>query len=156
MKIFKVWSIAVVLLMAMVACEKPNNGGPNNGDNGPVLTGIDGEWKLVSVNGVEPEFTVYLFFESGLFNMYQQIYTLDYLYYEGDYTIKGDTLSGVYIEGDKWKCDYKGSVSEDGNTLTLVSKESNPIICVYEACEIPLDVIQEALATRSMEAVPFL
>jgi hypothetical protein len=88
--------------------------------------------------------------------MYQQIYTLDYLYYEGDYTIKGDTLSGVYVDGSAWKCDYQGSVSEDGNTLTLVSKESNPITCVYEACEIPMEVITEALTTRSMEFVPFL
>ncbi|MBR5853073.1 MAG: hypothetical protein IKY74_02605 [Alistipes sp.] len=155
MKIFKVWSIAVVLLIAMVACEKPNN---NNGGgvDVPTLTNVDNEWKLVSVNGVEPEFTVYLYLESGIFNMYQQIYTLDYLYYEGDYTIKGDTLSGVYVDGSAWKCDYQGSVSEDGNTLTLVSKESNPITCVYEACEIPMEVITEALTTRSMEFVPFL
>lgn len=154
MKIFKVWSIAVVLLIAMVACEKPNNNG--GGVDVPTLTNVDNEWKLVSVNGVEPEFTVYLYLESGIFNMYQQIYTLDYLYYEGDYTIKGDTLSGVYVDGSAWKCDYQGSVSEDGNTLTLVSKESNPITCVYEACEIPMEVITEALTTRSMEFVPFL
>lgn len=154
MKIFKVWSIAVVLLIAMVACEKPNNNG--GGVDVPTLTNVDNEWKLVSVNGVEPKFTVYLYLESGIFNMYQQIYTLDYLYYEGDYTIKGDTLSGVYVDGSAWKCDYQGSVSEDGNTLTLVSKESNPITCVYEACEIPMEVITEALTTRSMEFVPFL
>lgn len=139
--------------MAMVACEKPNN---NGGGDVPTLTIVEKEWKLVSVNDVEPEFTVYLYLESGIFNMYQQIYTLDYLYFEGDYTIKGDTLSGVYIDGTEWKCDYQGSVSEDGNTLTLVSKESNPITCVYEACEIPMDIINEALSTRSMEVVPFL
>ncbi len=150
---FKLWSIAVVLLMAMVACEKPNN---NGGGDVPTLTIVEKEWKLVSVNDVEPEFTVYLYLESGIFNMYQQIYTLDYLYFEGDYTIKGDTLSGVYIDGTEWKCDYQGSVSADGLTLTLVSKESNPITCVYEACEIPMDVINEALSTRSMEVVPFL
>lgn len=139
--------------MAMVACEKPNN---NGGGDVPTLTIVEKEWKLVSVNDVEPEFTVYLYLESGIFNMYQQIYTLDYLYFEGDYTIKGDTLSGVYIDGTEWKCDYQGSVSADGLTLTLVSKESNPITCVYEACEIPMDVINEALSTRSMEVVPFL
>ena len=153
---FKLWSIAVVLLMAMVACEKPNNGNNNGGGNEPKLTIVEKEWKMVSVNDVEPEFTVYLYLESGIFNMYQQIYTLDYLYFEGDYTISGNTLSGVYIDGTEWKCDYQGSVSEDGNTLTLVSKESNPITCIYEACEIPTDVINEALSTRSMEVVPFL
>ncbi len=140
--------------MAMVACEKPNNNG--GGVDVPTLTIVEKEWKLVSVNDVEPEFTVYLYLESGIFNMYQQIYTLDYIYFEGDYTIKGDTLSGVYIDGTEWKCDYQGSVSADGLTLTLVSKESNPITCVYEACEIPTDVINEALSTRSMEVVPFL
>lgn len=153
---FKLWSIAVVLLMAMVACEKPNNGNNNGGGNEPKLTIVEKEWKLVSVNDVEPEFTVYLYLESGIFNMYQQIYTLDYLYFEGDYTISGNTLSGVYIDGTEWKCDYQGSVSSDGLTLTLVSKEDNPITCVYEACEIPTDVINEALSTRSMEVVPFL
>ena len=70
---FKLWSIAVVLLMAMVACEKPNNGNNNGGGNEPKLTIVEKEWKLVSVNDEEPEFTVYLYLESGIFNINQQI-----------------------------------------------------------------------------------
>ena len=154
MKIFKIWSLAVVLLMTVVACGKKSDssGGGSTGS----LENINNEWKLVSVNGVEADFTVYISFNSGIFNMFQQVYSLDYVFFEGDYTIDGNTLSGVYSDGTAWKCDYTGGVSSDGKTLTLVSKETNAITCVYEACEIPDDVRAEATATRAAEVTRFL
>ena len=48
--------LAVMALFA-VACEPDNNGGGNE----PKLTIVEKEWKLVSVNDEEPEFTVYLY-----------------------------------------------------------------------------------------------
>ncbi len=143
--------------MAMVGCgEKPVDGpdkpaGAGNFDN------IEKEWKLVSVNGVANEFNVYISFDQGTFAMYQQVYTLDYKFYDGDYAVEGGKLTGEYYEGGEWKCAYTGGVSEDGNTLTLISDEENPITCVYEACTIPEDIMEEALnGTRAVEVVPFL
>lgn len=157
MKIFKIWSLAVVLLLSSVSCgsDKPESGN-GGGNGGAKLENIDNDWKLVSVNGVEPEFTVYLWLFDGMFSIYQQVYSWDYVMYEGDYKVKGSVLSGVYSDGTPWKCSYTGSVSEDGNTMTLVSKEENPVTCVYEACVIPEDVINEATTRADVEVDYFL
>lgn len=141
-----------MMLLAMVAC-KPNNGPEQTGGN---LEMIENEWKLSTVNGVEADFNIYISFDGGTFAMYQQLYTLDFLFFEGEYSISGSTLSGTYFSGDSWKCDYTASVSADGQTLTLKSKENNPITNVYVATEIPQSVIEEATATRAEVVVPHL
>ncbi|MBR5594770.1 MAG: hypothetical protein IKW47_00565 [Alistipes sp.] len=157
MKMFKIYALAVVsLLMMSVAC------GGNDEPVGPTRPTYEGEelgdisksWKLVSVNGVEPEFTVYVEFFDGIFYMYQQIYDLNYVAYEGNYSVEWNILSGVYADGTAWKSKYVGELSELGDVLTLTSKEVNPIVNVYEECDIPQEVIEEAEAnTRSISGV---
>ena len=141
--------------MAMVGCKGPNTPvGPTGSGN---LDAIEKEWELVSVNGVANDFSVYISFDMGTFAIFQQVYTLDYKFYEGEYNISGDKLTGEYFEGGAWKCGYKASISEDGNTLTLVSDEASPITCVYQACTIPEEIRTEAISgTRCVEEVPFL
>ena len=156
MKSLKIWSLVAVLLMAMVSCGEKQGGGKDNPSAGN-FDNIEKEWKLVSVNGVANEFNVYISFDQGTFAMYQQVYTLDYQFYDGEYKVEGGKLTGEYFEGGEWKCAYTGGVSEDGNTLTLKSDETNSITCVYEACTIPEEVRDEALnGTRAVEVVPFL
>ena len=150
MKMFKIYALAVLSLLTMsVAC-----GGDDDTkipDKGEELGDINKSWKLVSVNGVEPEFTVYIEFFDGIFYMYQQVYELNYVAYEGNYSVKGNVLSGVYADGSEWKCSYVGELSELGDTLTLTSVEKNPIVNIYEECEIPEEIIDEAEAsTRSV------
>lgn len=154
MKIFKMLSLAAFVLFA-VACSK---GGENKGET-PSAGGWDNleqEWKLVSVDGVANDFTVYIKFESGLFAMYQQVYTWDYAFYEGEYTVDGGEINGTYFDGGAWKTTYTGGVSIDGKYLTLKSKETTPVTYLYEACVIPEDVKEEATGTRSAEVLPFL
>ena len=152
MKMFKIYALAVVsLLMMSVACggdddtKRPNT--PTY--EGEELGDISASWKLVSVNGVEPEFTVYVEFFDGIFYIYQQIYELNYVAYEGNYSVEWNILSGVYADGSAWKCKYVGELSELGDTLTLTSVEKDPIVNVYEECDIPQEVIEEA-ETRSL------
>lgn len=155
MKMFKIYALAVSLLMLMSACGNDNKGdnGKTPSNNGVSLGNIEKEWKLVSVNDVEPEFSIYMWFDSGIVGIYQQLYSLDYLFYEGDYSIDGNVISGSYIDGSLWKCSYEGSLSEDGTTLTLVSRETNPITCVYKECTIPQFVIDEATTRSSYDFV---
>ena len=142
--------------MAMVGCSETTGGGSDDPAAGN-FDAIEKEWKLVSVNGEANEFNVYISFDQGTFAMYQQVYTLDYQFYDGEYKVEGGKLTGEYFEGGAWKCAYTGGVSEDGNTLTLKSDETNSITCVYEACTIPENIKDEALAgTRAVEVVPFL
>lgn len=158
MKSLKIWSLVVLLALAMTACEKkPNNNSGNNNNNIEVngFDNIEQEWKLVSVNGTPNEFNVYIKFQSGMFAMYQQVYTLDYKFFEGEYKVDGDTLSGNYFDSGEWRCDYTGGITQDGKTMTLKSNEAHPVTCVYEVCTIPEEVKNEA-TTRSLDVVPFL
>ena len=154
MKMFKIYALAVLSLLTMsVACGGDDDTKRPNAPTyeGEELGDISASWKLVSVNDVEPEFTVYIEFFDGIFYMYQQIYELNYVAYEGNYSVEWNILSGVYTDGSEWKCKYVGKLSELGDTLTLVSQEENPITNVYEQCEIPQDIIDEAEAnTRSV------
>lgn len=153
MKSLKILSLVVLFAVALVGCK------PNKPDEQKVggLENIQKEWKLSTVNGVPAEFNIYISFTDGVFALYQQLYTLDFQFYEGEYSVNGSTLSGSYFDGGVWKCDYTGGITEDGNTMTLKSKEENPITFVYVACEIPAEVIEEATATRAdVGEVPFL
>lgn len=141
----KIYALLVSLLMLMVACGKDDVNVNSN-----ALNGINKDWKLISVNGEEPEFTVYMRFEGAEFWIYQQLYALNYVMYDGTYSIKGNVISGSYFDGSDWKCSYTGSISGNGTRLELVSKEKKPIKNVYEACTIPESVIEEA-STRSVE-----
>ena len=156
MKIFKVWSIAVVLLMAMVGCKPTPGPGPGPDEVGS-FDAIEKEWKLVSVNGVAAEFHVYISFDQGNFALFQQLYTLDFKLFDGTYKVSGNKLTGEYFESGAWKCGYTGGISEDGNTMTLISDDDQAMKCIYEACTIPEDVRNEATSgTRCAEVTPFL
>lgn len=155
MKSLKILSLVMMLVLALTGCKDKNG----NGDGNVAVGGFDNieqEWKLVSVNGVPNDFHVYISFNDGSFAMYQQVYTLDFLFYDGEYTVSGNTLSGNYFDGSDWKCNYTGGITEDGKTMTLKSAETNPVTFVYEACTIPEDVKAEATATRAIDVVPFL
>ena len=151
MKIFKMLSLAAMVLL-VAACNGKNPDAPTVGN----FDAIENEWKLVSVDGVANDFSVYIKFEAGVFALYQQVYTWDYKFYEGEYSVNGGVLSGTYFDGGDWKTSYTGGVSEDGKTLTLKSKEATPVTYIYEACAIPEEVKEEATATRSANVIPFL
>lgn len=155
MKSLKIWSLVALIALAMTACNKK----PGPGGEDPKLGGFDKieqEWKLVSVDGVPADFNVYISFSSGMFALYQQVYSVDFKFYDGEYKVDGDTLSGNYFDGGDWKCAYTGGITEDGKTMTLNSKDAHPVKYVYESCTIPEIVKEEALSTRSVEEIPFL
>lgn len=153
MKSLKIFSLVMLLALALTGCK--NNKTPQGGELGG-FDAIEKEWKLVSVNGAANDFHVYISFTGGTFALYQQVYSLDFLFYEGTYSIDGNTLSGSYFDGTDWKSPYTGGISKDGNTMTLKSKETNPVTYVYEACEIPEDIMEEATRAAAVDAVPFL
>ena len=157
MKSLKIWSLVALLALAFTACEKnPDNGGGGGNTQTGNFDNIEQEWKLVSVNGASAEFNVYISFELGMFALYQQVYTLDYQFYDGEYDVKDGVLSGSYFDGGDWKCDYTGGITEDGKTMTLKSKEDHPVTYVYESCIIPEIVKEEATQTRASGFIPFL
>lgn len=145
----KYFAIFAVALLALVGCDKPNNGGGT-----AQSTDLDGQWHIVEWAGEAPEFDVYVEFNKGKFSIYQQVYSLYYEKFDGSYNVADDIITGSYADGSNWACGYKFSVS--GKQLTMYSQEDTSVKSVYERCEIPQAIIDEATATRAMEATPFL
>jgi hypothetical protein len=147
MKSLKIFSLMMLLALAVVGCEKSSVHGSKDS--------LSGEWVLTSWNEAEPEFNVYIDFnEDNTFEIYQQVWSFDYELFTGTYTINGDIVTGVYADGSIWACGYK--FVKDGDTLTMYSQEDQSVVSVYTKCEIPAEIKTEATTTRAMEVVPFL
>ena len=147
----KILSLVAAVLFAVACGEKQNDPvGPSAKDG--VLTG---EWVLTSWNETAPEFNVYIDFnDDNTFQIYQQVWSFDYELFTGTYNISGDIVTGIYADGSNWACGYK--FVKDGDTLTMYSQEDTSVTSIYEKCEIPAEIKDEATPTRSAEVVPFL
>lgn len=146
MKSFKIFSLAMLMLLALTGC------GEKEGGKG---VKVAGEWQLVQWNDAAPEFKVYIDFNAdGTFEMYQQVWSFDYELYTGKYVVTGDVMTGTYADGSNWACGYKVNVV-DGQ-LTMYSQEDQSVTSLYEKCTIPEEIKAEASTTRAMEVVPFL
>ena len=160
----KFFAVLAFALVAFVACT-PNDT-PEPGVNLGVPTDVDGQWHLVEWNGETPEFDVYINFDKGNFDIYQQVYSLYYVNYNGTYSVADTILSGTYSDGTKWACGYNFTIEKreftnddktyEANALILKSREANKIESVYESCKIPQAIIDEASETRAAEFTPFL
>lgn len=163
MKNIKIWSLIMVVALALVGCGDDDKPGKKPGneptpDASGLASAIVGEWHLNSFDGAQAEyFDVYLEFKAdGSFDMYQRLYTLTYEYYAGTYDISGDIITGTYDDGKIWLSGYKAEVSADGKTLTMHSQEDVSLTSVYTAETIPEEVKAEAEATRAADSVRFL
>lgn len=146
MKSFKIFSLAMLMLLALTGC------GEKEGGKG---VKVAGEWQLVQWNDATPEFKVYIDFNAdGTFEMYQQVWSFDYELYTGKYVVTGDVMTGTYADGSNWACGYKVNVV-DGQ-LTMYSQVDQSVTSLYEKCTIPEEIKAEASTTRAMEVVPFL
>ena len=150
MKNTKIFALLFAVVMLFVACE-PSPGGKKDEN------AIAKEWHIENWNNQTPEFDVYVSFnEDGTFDLYQQVYTLNYVHYSGTYTAVDTILSGFYADGKPWECSYNYSVSADGSQLTLNSQETIPVTSVYVNEVIPEAVKSEATRVEAIDVVPFL
>ena len=149
MKSLKILSTMLLLAATLVGCDKDNT--PSGGVNSKVV----GEWMLTGWNGEATEFNVYLDLNSdATFAIYQQVWTLGYELFEGTFKTSGEILTGTYADGTNWASGYKFAV--DGDMLTMYSQEDISITSVYEKCEIPQSIIDEATTTRASGIKPIL
>lgn len=145
MKYIKLLSLVLISLLVFTGCK----------DGGKKKDSVVGEWELITWNEETPEFDIYISFAAdGTFAIYQQVWSLEFELFAGNYSVSGDTVKGSYEDGSSWASEYKFARSKD--TLTLINKDKVEIKSVYKSCTIPEDVISEATTTRSAEVVPFL
>lgn len=172
MKLTKIF--LVIMALCALSCGKnegltpggPNNpGGPSTDDNGIVWTEsghLAGQWSLTSYGqSVQPE--IYIeFCEDETFNLYQRFTDIAWVHYNGNYTLKSNILTGKYSDGTSLANDYKVSYGKKGDLkyIRLKSDKDDAYIQIYEECEIPEYIVEEAKsgtkAVRSTDLAPIL
>ena len=161
MKITKIF-VAILTLCVFAACT-PNNGNNGGGgvgdiwsDNGSPI----GEWALTEWNSSRDlPFGVYLcLHENNTFDLYQHTSNVLWVHYSGTYSLKGNTLSGVYSDGVNWTTSYtiKYNKTADPQQISLTSTDN---VGIYTSTTVPdtvIDQATEAVAARSGEIERFL
>ena len=149
-------------LLLAVACH-PDNGGDKGGDKTNWLDegNICGEWVLTSWSDKsESAMRVYLVLnEDSSFDLYQRLYSVIWLRFEGNYTLSGNTISGVYADGVAWSKSYTVSYAEEPTRIRLVSTTDVADKAIYTECDVPeyvLDQAQPATEVRSVAPERFL
>lgn len=130
------------LLLSVLSCKEPVD--PQPGPNPPVVEKtlaekIAGEWHCV-VSDMDAD--IYLSLASdNKFELYQKVGEGAYRLYRGTWSLDEKTavLTGKYNDGEAWGSSYTVAVSEDKNSMTLVSLEAKEEQ-VYRRENIPADV----------------
>ena len=100
---------------------------------------IANPWHLKSYCGVPAEVDLYIRFnDDKTFLIMQRSGSVGYTEFGGKYSIdeENSVISGTYFDGERWACDYRFSITENGE-LTLESLTENSEVAVYEAAEMP-------------------
>ena len=94
--------------MLLAATVSSCNNGEGGGKPAAGLEHIVNEWKLATWGGADAPFTVYIDFnEDNTYEMYQQVYGLEFVKFSGTYNVSGSIVTGTYSDGQNWKSGYK-------------------------------------------------
>lgn len=154
MKLAKIF-LAMAALFAVSCGPNPNDGGSTSnldwGNDGSII----GEWELTSFSGSsEAKPRVYLALnEDGSFDMYQQAFSIVWFHYTGTFTYNGTTLSGVYSDNKPWSAEYAVSFAKTPNRMRLINKTNSNEVSIYNGCEIPSSIIDDAREPENVRSV---
>lgn len=161
MKLSKIF-VAILAICAFVACKPDNgNGGGGNDKEWSNSGSPVGEWVLSEWNdSAELPFGVYLRLnEDDSFDLYQHTYNVLWVHYAGTFSLNGNTLSGVYSDGESW-AEYTIQYNEKSEPKQIkLSRKDSEDVAIYTATEIPAEVTDnasDAIEVRSVEIQRFL
>ena len=133
------YMLAALALLVTTGCKK---------DDKPVdYKGmLPGEWHCAATEfGAD----IYVGFdENGAFDLYQMLGEGRYRHYTGNWSIKGDVLSGTYSDGTSWGSSYKMNFSGE-NSMTLTAQNGSEDAMTYSRESIPSEVKDGCIDVRS-------
>ena len=118
-----------------------------------VIPAIVDSWHITNFEEATADVDVYIQFNhDNTFVIYQRNNTIEYVRYDGTYTIDPatSTISGEYSDGSKWAEEYSFQVVD--GVLTMVGITSNEKSC-YEIAEIPAAATQESKTSLASRGV---
>lgn len=133
------YMLAALALLVTTGCKK---------DEKPVdYKGmLPGEWHCAATEfGAD----IYVGFdENGAFDLYQMLGEGRYRHYTGNWSIKGEVLSGTYSDGTAWGSSYK--MNFDGNdSMTLTAQNGSEEALIYSRESIPSEVKDGCIDVKS-------
>ena len=147
MKNLKIWSLALMLLVALTGCETAGDdkGGNNGKKEAPfkpvatteLATKIVNKWQLTTYANQPANFDIFIdFMADGTYALYERTYNSKFEYHTGNYNLAGNVLTGDYVTGGKWNDEYTVQIAENPLRLRLIEKDGT-----YAQYEVPIDGI---------------
>lgn len=147
MRIFKFFCVAFASLALMAGCSKSDGDGNNNDKKEDGKGTVVGQWHLVSWSNLTAADVYLSFTETGAFEIYQRVYSPEYVHYDGTYAYDNGVLSGIYSDSKSWASNYNVSFNADGTQMKLTSVTSSDDVSVYEQATIPDEILSGELTS---------
>ena len=96
-------------------------------------------WHIKSYCGVAVDADLYIkFATNSIFTILQRSGSMGYVEYKGSYAIDtvNSIVSGEYMNGDAWVCDYRFSRGQNGE-LIMENVSNSSEVTIYEPAEMP-------------------
>lgn len=147
MRIFKFFCVAFASLALMAGCSKSDGGGNNDDKKEDGKGTVVGQWHLVSWSNLTAADVYLSFTEAGAFEIYQRVYSPEYVHYAGTYSYNNGVLAGIYSDSESWGSDYNVSFNADGSQMTLTSVKSSGDVSIFEKSTIPDEILSGDLTS---------
>lgn len=154
MKNIKLILIAL-MAFALTGCSDSSNDNPEPpGGGGSGSGSVVGQWHMISWSTLSTADVYLSFSDAGTFEVYQRVYTPQYVHFRGGYSYQDGTLSGQYSDNTAWGGSYSVSFNSDGTQMTLTRTASAGDVSVFVKAAIPDEIISsvEAAALQSRAA----
>lgn len=153
MKSIKLLLIGLAAAFALAGCSESNGGTDPDPDPTPEGKGsVVGEWHMISWSTLTAADIYISFNKSGSFELYQRLYTPEYVHLNGTYSYNEPALSGMYSDNVPWGNSYNVSFNSDGTQMTLTSTTSANDVSVFVKEKIPSEIISAQAAASSVQS----
>ncbi len=107
---------------------------------------LPGEWHCAP-EGIDAD--IYAAFEeNGSFDLYQKLGEGRYRHYTGTWECKGNTLSGIYSDGNAWGSSYTVAFTDNDNMTFTALNGSNEVMA-YTREPVPSEVKEDCMEVKS-------
>lgn len=151
MKNIKLLLIGLLATFAFTACGSSSDDDPAT----PPTVGsgeVKGEWHMIAWSALSAADVWLSIGEDGTFDLYQRVYTPDYVHLDGTYQLADGTLSGRYSDNVAWGSSYRVSFNGDGSQMTLTSTANGGDVAVYVKAAIPAEIKDGSLSASALKS----
>lgn len=150
MKNIKLLLIGLIAAFALTACGSSSNDDPEPKPSGSGE--VTGEWHMISWSSLTAADIWLSIDKNGTFNLYQRVYSPQYVHLAGTYALTESTLSGRYSDNVAWGSSYQVSFYENGSQMVLTSTANGGDVSVFVKAAIPEEIKNGSLSASALQS----